>query len=68
MEEKRKWGQNAMGRYQGRDVHFCATCVWIRHQSPHGFVCSRLGYRTQPRWKFRCWEPRDRYREGRDED
>jgi hypothetical protein len=51
-----------MGRYETRDVHFCATCQWIKHTGPGEFTCSRLGYRTQPRWKFNCWSPRDRYR------
>ncbi len=48
-------------RYRGKDVHFCATCRWIEHRAPKTYVCTRLGYQTQPRWKFRCWTPRARY-------
>ncbi|AEJ39909.1 hypothetical protein TPY_1728 [Sulfobacillus acidophilus TPY] len=48
-------------RLTSRDVHFCATCVWIRHVAPHRFICRRLGWETRPRWKFRCWTPRPEY-------
>lgn len=56
-----------MRDYASRDVHFCATCQWIRHEAPHVFVCTRLGYVTKPGWKFDCWAPRDRYRLNGDE-
>ncbi len=55
-------GRGLMADYRGRDVHFCATCVWIRHEGPQTYICSRLGYQTQPAWKFHCWTPRERYR------
>lgn len=54
-----------MDNYANRDIQFCATCKWIRRVAPHQFVCERLGYRTHPRWKFRCWSPRDRYTSGK---
>ncbi|PSR31989.1 MAG: hypothetical protein C7B46_16235 [Sulfobacillus benefaciens] len=44
-----------------RSVHFCATCQWIRHQSPGVFVCSRLGWETKPKYVFSCWNPRPRF-------
>ncbi len=60
-------GRGGMNPYHGRDVQYCATCVWIRHQDPHGFICARLGYQTKPQWKFRCWVPRERYREEKED-
>ncbi len=47
-----------------RDVHFCATCYHIKpiHKANRvHFMCSRLGYETQPKWKFNCWTPRQQY-------
>ncbi|PSR21754.1 MAG: hypothetical protein C7B45_09740 [Sulfobacillus acidophilus] len=55
-------GVRTVADYRGRDIQFCATCVWIQHEKPHVFVCSRLGYETKPRYKFRCWTPRPQYR------
>lgn len=41
---------------------FCATCVHIEHvrddRGQGWFRCRRLGWRTHPRWSFRCWTPR----------
>ncbi|MBM7647932.1 hypothetical protein JOC78_000872 [Bacillus ectoiniformans] len=42
--------------------HCCATC---RHFEPSktangmSYFCSRLGYETQPSYKFNCWSPKD---------
>jgi hypothetical protein len=42
--------------------HCCATCVHFAVIKPEGraeYHCVRLGYRTQPNYKFNCWDPRD---------
>lgn len=43
---------------------YCATCRHIVHvrdgRGASGFFCSRLGWRTEPRWRFQCWSPRPR--------
>ncbi|MCD5323092.1 hypothetical protein LQ226_04980 [Pontibacillus sp. HN14] len=45
-----------------RDFHCCATCVHFTVAKEKGRVkrfCKRLGYETDPRWKFDCWTPKD---------
>lgn len=54
-----------MQQTRGRPVQFCATCVFLeRVPTPDGrgaYRCSRLGYRTSPRYVFSCWTPRPAY-------
>jgi len=41
----------------------CATCIHIvRVETPEErfFRCERLGWRTEPRYQFSCWEERPR--------
>ncbi|WP_084600158.1 hypothetical protein [Pontibacillus litoralis] len=43
-----------------RDFHCCATCVHFKVEKTSQGVrryCSRLGYETNPKWKFNCWKP-----------
>lgn len=44
---------------------YCATCRYIVHvrdqSGTTGFFCRRLGWRTEPRWRFQCWSPRPRH-------
>ncbi|KGX91337.1 hypothetical protein N781_04540 [Pontibacillus halophilus JSM 076056 = DSM 19796] len=45
-----------------RDFHCCATCIHFEvRKSKERTVrmCARLGYETNPTWKFNCWEPKD---------
>ncbi|HET7626941.1 MAG TPA: hypothetical protein VFK44_01015 [Bacillales bacterium] len=45
--------------------HCCATCRHFRVENDDGNVtsrCARLGYETNPKWQFRCWNPKDRVR------
>jgi hypothetical protein len=52
---------------RGPRVQFCATCIHIARVPAAsgiapGHVCTRLGFRTSPRYSFHCWTPRERYR------
>ncbi|MCL5967453.1 MAG: hypothetical protein M1516_02225 [Firmicutes bacterium] len=44
----------------------CATCVHIARvvnispNNPSYFRCERLGFRTEPRYRFHCWVERPR--------
>lgn len=45
--------------------HCCATCRHFLIENQDGNTvtrCSRLGYETNPKWQFRCWNPKDRVR------
>lgn len=44
-----------------KDYHCCATCEHFRiTRTDAGIVtrCARLGYATQTRYRFKCWQPR----------
>ncbi|NMD72448.1 hypothetical protein HHO41_19440 [Bacillus sp. DNRA2] len=42
--------------------HACATCIHFRTEklsSGMNYHCSRLGYPTQPHYRFQCWKPKE---------
>ncbi|MBU6081259.1 hypothetical protein [Allobacillus halotolerans] len=47
-----------------KDYHCCATCIHFEvYRTEDGRPktrCSRLGYDTDPTYKFNCWTPKDR--------
>lgn len=45
--------------------HCCASCRHFRvEKNGERMVtrCARLGYETNPKWQFNCWNPKDRVR------
>ncbi len=46
-----------------RNYHCCATCRHFRVRKQPGektgYMCSRLGYATEPVYRFDCWTPND---------
>ncbi|KGP93218.1 hypothetical protein N780_13035 [Pontibacillus chungwhensis BH030062] len=45
-----------------KDFHCCATCVHftiIKEKRKSKRFCERLGYETDPKWKFNCWTPKE---------
>ncbi|WP_236560891.1 hypothetical protein [Pontibacillus sp. HMF3514] len=45
-----------------KDYHCCATCIHFKVERTEEGVkrfCSRLGYETDPTWKFNCWTPKE---------
>jgi hypothetical protein len=49
-----------MSRY-----HCCATCQHYRVEktaSGHASKCSRLGFATEPKYQFNCWDPKEQVR------
>lgn len=44
--------------------HCCATCVHFKvEKNPRTtYRCSRLGYDTNPKYKFNCWDPKENVR------
>lgn len=43
--------------------HCCATCRHFGFREAGGEkqpYCTRLGYDTQPKYQFNCWQPKDR--------
>jgi len=45
-----------------KDFHCCATCIHYKvERKQYGMrrYCSRLGYETDPKWKFNCWTPKE---------
>jgi hypothetical protein len=44
-----------------RDYHCCATCRHFQVVKQSGqkaqYMCRRLGYETQPAYRFTCWAP-----------
>lgn len=45
--------------------HCCATCKHFRVEknSKTTYSCSRLGYETNPKYKFNCWDPKENVKE-----
>ncbi|MGO4886328.1 hypothetical protein ACJ2A9_01095 [Anaerobacillus sp. MEB173] len=47
-----------MNRY-----HCCASCKWFRVEKNSGqkttYHCRRLGYATNPKYQFNCWDPKE---------
>lgn len=41
--------------------HCCATCIHYRVEKKDKttYLCSRLGYQTNPKYKFNCWTPKE---------
>lgn len=40
--------------------HACATCIHFRIKKTENsmkYYCDRLGFETNPKYKFRCWTP-----------
>ena len=40
--------------------HACATCIHykvIKEDKKITYQCSRLGYETNPKYQFHCWQP-----------
>lgn len=45
-----------------KDFHCCATCIHFEVTKIEGKInyrCSRLGYDTDPKYKFNCWTPKE---------
>lgn len=45
--------------------HCCAACRHFSIENTEGRIvtrCARLGYETNPKWQFNCWNPKDRVR------
>ncbi|HET7580625.1 MAG TPA: hypothetical protein VFK33_15210 [Bacillales bacterium] len=45
--------------------HCCATCRHFAIEKKGEQIvtrCARLGYETNPKWQFNCWNPKDRVR------
>jgi hypothetical protein len=42
--------------------HCCATCVHfavVKETPGVSYRCTRLGYQTEPAYKFDCWDPKE---------
>lgn len=49
----------------GNPFHACASCIYFRAEKVEQgmkYHCSRLGYETNPKYKFHCWTPKDHVR------
>jgi hypothetical protein len=45
----------------GSKFHACATCKHFSAERIEGSInyhCIRLGYETNPKYRFSCWDPR----------
>ncbi|HET7580451.1 MAG TPA: hypothetical protein VFK33_14315 [Bacillales bacterium] len=45
--------------------HCCASCRHFSIEKRDERIvpfCARLGYETNPKWQFNCWNPKDRVR------
>ncbi|MCU9594904.1 hypothetical protein OEV82_10690 [Caldibacillus thermolactis] len=48
-----------------KDYHCCATCIHFGIEKTEEGIntkCTRLGYDTNPKYKFNCWVPKERVR------
>ena len=48
-----------------RDYHCCATCIHFGSEKTKNgmlYMCKRLGFQTDPRYKFECWNPKEQVR------
>lgn len=49
----------------GSKYHCCASCRHFASGRENGKVfnrCVRLGYDTHPKYRFNCWDPKERVR------
>ncbi|MFD2443953.1 hypothetical protein ACFSO7_08130 [Bacillus sp. CGMCC 1.16607] len=54
-----------------KDFHCCASCEHFRvdkGQSGVRYHCSRLGYETNPKYRFHCWSPKENVKKLMDKD
>ncbi|TYS18873.1 hypothetical protein FZC78_05080 [Rossellomorea vietnamensis] len=45
--------------------HACATCEHFSAKRVSGkmlYLCTRLGFETQPQYEFNCWSPKEHIR------
>jgi hypothetical protein len=48
-----------------KDYHCCATCTHFKAEKTQSgmiYFCSRLGYETNPKYQFNCWNPKENIR------
>lgn len=61
-DEDNDFGKEGGESAMKKDIHCCATCVNFKaSRTDNGmkYECVRLGFDTQPSYKFNCWDPKE---------